>query len=165
MLQRLLIEGVSIRPLNTILEALADIGGSTSDAVTLTEAVRSRLSDWITASLQSDDGRVKVVDLEPELLAWLEARVAAREDGRFLQLEPGERERLKACLLQSMATEQAQNHTVALRVSSKLRAAVFTALGSDIFRVSVVAPKEMSRDAKIETIAILRLADVHYVAA
>ena len=164
-LQRLLMENVSIRPLNTILEGLADWATTISDPLSLTEAVRSRLTPWITASLQSADGVIRVIDLDPAALAWLEARVAAREEGRFLQLEISEREKIQSFFRQHVSHSGSPENPLAIRVSRTLRAALLPLLDPQTVDVAIVAPNEISQDAKIETIAILRMSDVHYVAA
>lgn len=168
-LQRLLLEGVSIRPLNTILEALADHQSLTHDPVALTEAVRGRLSPWITASLQSPEGNIKVIELEPELMAWLESRVTTREGHRYLQMEIADQQRLRSeverVLTQHNNRQSTLSVPVAMIVSKPLRAAFCTAPGTTFPGVSIVTGTEMSRDAKIETIAILRFDDVHYAAA
>ena len=164
-LQRLLMENVSIRPLNTILEGLADWATTISDPLSLTEAVRSRLTPWITASLQSADGVIRVIDLDPAALTWLEARVAAREEGRFLQLEISEREKIQSFFRQHASHAGSPENPLAIRVSRTLRAALLPLLDPQTVDVAIVAPNEISQDAKIETIAILRMSDVHYVAA
>ena len=164
-LQRLLMENVSIRPLNTILEGLADWATTISDPLSLTEAVRSRLTPWITASLQSADGVIRVIDLDPTAMAWLEARVAAREEGRFLQLEISEREKIQSFFRQHTSQSRSPENPLAIRVSRTLRAALLPLLDPQTVDVAIVAPNEISQDAKIETIAILRMSDVHYVAA
>jgi flagellar biosynthesis protein FlhA len=166
-LQRLLCEGVSIRPLNRILEALADhaSASASSDPVQLTEAVRTRLAPWITASLQTADGKVCVVDLEPELAAWLESRNTARQGVRTLQLDEGELCRLKARLGSILRSLRDPTVAVAVRVSSGLRPALAAALDPVSEGFSVVTASEISPAAKIETIAILGFTDVVYAAA
>ncbi|MCA9610515.1 MAG: FHIPEP family type III secretion protein, partial [Myxococcales bacterium] len=64
-LSRLLAEGVSIRDLRTILEALADHGKQIKGPGDLTELVRSRLARHITARFRGDDGRIAALILDP----------------------------------------------------------------------------------------------------
>ena len=166
-LQTLLAEGVSIRPLNTILESLADLGeySKQSDLVTMTESVRKRLAPWITSALQSADGVVHIIKPQPELEEWLESRLSFRDQTKILQLDVGEVEKLCNGLSRCLAARQGQGTPVAFLINPELRSAFFQLSGQAVPELSVVAPQEISRDAKIETIAILRLADVHYAAA
>lgn len=64
-LRNLLSEGVSIRDLRTILEALADHARDVKDPVELTELVRARLARHITSRFRGDDGRVAALVLDP----------------------------------------------------------------------------------------------------
>lgn len=63
----LLKEGISIRNLVTILETLADYAPMTKDIDMLTEFVRQALSRQITKMVQSDDGTVRVITIDPRL--------------------------------------------------------------------------------------------------
>ena len=64
-LQNLLREGVAIRDLVTIGEALADQAPVTRDTDLLTEFVRHRLAAQISESLPVRDGRLRVLALDP----------------------------------------------------------------------------------------------------
>ncbi|MCC6872818.1 MAG: flagellar biosynthesis protein FlhA [Sandaracinaceae bacterium] len=64
-LRRLLAEGVSIRDLRTVLEALADFGKQTKDPALLGELVRERLARHITARFKDESGRVPALVLDP----------------------------------------------------------------------------------------------------
>jgi flagellar biosynthesis protein FlhA len=88
-LRNLLQEGVSIRDLRTILEALADHAGTVKDPGELTEYVRQRLGRRITRASASETGELAAMVLapatedlfrgsgEPRLLARLTAELAA----------------------------------------------------------------------------------------
>jgi flagellar biosynthesis protein FlhA len=66
-LRNLLREGVSIRDLRTILEALADHAGQSKDPEILTERVRQRLAKQLTARVLGPDGKVHALILDPQL--------------------------------------------------------------------------------------------------
>ncbi len=66
-LRLLLVEGVPIRDLRTILEALADHGRTVKDPSQLVELVRERLSRHITARFRDTDGRIAALVLDPRL--------------------------------------------------------------------------------------------------
>jgi flagellar biosynthesis protein FlhA len=65
-LQRLLAEGISIRDLPTILEAMAEAIQVTKSSMLLTEHARSRLSRQISYSLIDKENQLNVVTLSPE---------------------------------------------------------------------------------------------------
>ncbi len=87
-LQHLLAEGVSIRDLATILEALADAASTTKDPLLLTEYVRQALGRAICRGLASADGVLKVFTLSPALEQLLADGLAESDQGRYLALEP-----------------------------------------------------------------------------
>ncbi|MDH5490393.1 MAG: flagellar biosynthesis protein FlhA [Myxococcales bacterium] len=64
-LRELLSEGVSIRDLRTILEALADNARVTKNIDELVERVRHRLARHITQKFRGDDGKVPALVLDP----------------------------------------------------------------------------------------------------
>jgi flagellar biosynthesis protein FlhA len=68
-LRGLLREGVSIRDLRSILEALADHASHSKDPGELIELVRERLAKHITARYRADDGAVYALVLDPDIEA------------------------------------------------------------------------------------------------
>ncbi|MGN6109516.1 MAG: flagellar biosynthesis protein FlhA [Kofleriaceae bacterium] len=64
-LRNLLSEGVSIRDIRTILEALADHAAATKNPDDLTEMVRQRLARRLTRSQLSGDGSLRPLVLDP----------------------------------------------------------------------------------------------------
>jgi len=87
-LRRLVEEGVTIRDLRTILEALAPIAHAEQDPVTLSEHVRSHLSRTITLALTSGSGRVAVYQLDPSLEETIRDAISRTPAGSFLVLAP-----------------------------------------------------------------------------
>jgi flagellar biosynthesis protein FlhA len=83
-LRNLLAEGVSIRDLRTILEALADHARDLKDPVELTELVRERLARHITARFKGDDGRVAALVLDPRAEERFRAGLDAASAQRML---------------------------------------------------------------------------------
>ncbi len=66
-LQRFLVEGISIRQLSTILETLGDEAPCPCGDVELTERVRHRLARSICAQYRDDRDRLHVITLDPAL--------------------------------------------------------------------------------------------------
>jgi flagellar biosynthesis protein FlhA len=66
-LRNLVKEGVSVRDLRTILEALGEVSSQTKDVEQLTELVRERMAAHITSRVKGPDGKVAVLTLDPKL--------------------------------------------------------------------------------------------------
>lgn len=86
-LANLLIEGVSIRNLVTILEALADHARSTRDINILTEHARQKLSRQLSKNY-FPFGQAKVVTLEQQLENMLMEAIDQNENGTYLSIDP-----------------------------------------------------------------------------
>ncbi len=164
-LQQLLSEGVSIKPLNTILEALADSCQPGVDTAAVCDLVRRRLAPWITDRLQDERGVVRVMQLDEELQLWLGGCATAEAGQRRLDVDPETVERLRQSIAGILQREPNHSRPTGLLVPGRLRGPLHNLLQLRNTRLLVVASEEISQDAKIETIAILGAADVRYVAA
>ncbi|CBE68793.1 MAG: flagellar biosynthesis protein FlhA [Candidatus Methylomirabilis oxygeniifera] len=87
-LQGLLMEGVSIRDLPTILEALADYVPYTKDPILLTEHARQALAKSICRSLMAPDGGLAVLTLGPSVEQTLAEAIIQNDQESYLALEP-----------------------------------------------------------------------------
>ncbi len=99
-LANLLGEGVSIRNLVSILEALADHARSTRDVNILTEYARQKLSRQLSKTY-FPFGQAKVVTLEQPLENMLMEAIDQNENGTFLAIDPMKTQGILA----SLATE------------------------------------------------------------
>ena len=86
-LRRLVDEGVSIRPLREILEALASHANTERDPVTLTELTRAALKRQITHA-HSEHGSLAVYLLDPEIEEAVRDAIQRSAAGSFLALAP-----------------------------------------------------------------------------
>lgn len=89
-LKNLLKEGVSVRDLMIILEALADQSTITKDPVMLTEAVRQRVGSTICRPYLSENGALDYVALSEEVEEVIMSGIQQDEQGeyQFLAIEP-----------------------------------------------------------------------------
>ncbi|HSA87442.1 MAG TPA: flagellar biosynthesis protein FlhA [Nitrospira sp.] len=87
-LGNLLKEGIPIRDLRSILEAISDQAANTKDAEVLTEYARQALARTITKQYQSPDGSLQVITLDPRLDRSLAEQAAALPPGAMLNLDP-----------------------------------------------------------------------------
>jgi len=87
-LNNLLKEGISIRDMVTILEALADYAPVTNDPDMLTEYVRQALSRAISKKFFSEH-KSGVITLDPKLEQIIMDSVQKTDTGSYITLEPG----------------------------------------------------------------------------
>ncbi|WHZ25260.1 MAG: Flagellar biosynthesis protein FlhA [Nitrospira sp.] len=87
-LGNLLKEGIPIRDLRSILEAISDQATNTKDAEVLTEYARQALARTITKQYQASDGSLQVITLDPRLDRSLAEQASALPPGATLNLDP-----------------------------------------------------------------------------
>lgn len=100
-LANLLVEGVSIRNLVAILEALADHARSTRDINILTEYVRQKLSRQLTKNY-FPFGQAKVVTLEQSLENMLMEAIDQNDSGTYLSIDPLKTQAILASLAEAV---------------------------------------------------------------
>jgi type III secretion protein V len=87
-MRRLVEEGVSIRDLRGILEALAQLPGQEKDPLALTEYVRSNLKRAMTHRLTAGTGNLEVVTLDPMIEDSIRRAITRTPAGSYLALAP-----------------------------------------------------------------------------
>ena len=87
-LRRLVEEGVGVRDLKTILEALSQVATADKDPLNLAEFVRSQLRRAITHQLTGGSPEIEVVLLEPGIEETIRGAIQRTAAGSFLTLAP-----------------------------------------------------------------------------
>ena len=87
-LQALLREGVSIRDLGAVLEAIGDKARLTRDPAMLAEYARQALGRTITAPFLDQEGTLHVIALDPTLEQSMAEALVQTADGEFLAMDP-----------------------------------------------------------------------------
>jgi flagellar biosynthesis protein FlhA len=87
-LQSLLREGVSIRDLGSVLEAIGDKARLTRDPAMLAEYARQALGRTITAPFLDHEGNLRVIALDPSLEQAMAEALVQTADGEFLAMDP-----------------------------------------------------------------------------
>ena len=146
-LQNLLREGVSVRNLGGILEALADALPQTKDPEALTERVRGALGREITRDLGT--GRIAVLTLDPEL----EVRLTEAAAGSVAAaLDPQALRNVKRSLQEGVALLGARGRSPVLLTTPAARP-VFRRLIERAFpQLRVVSSAELVGDVEVESV-------------
>jgi flagellar biosynthesis protein FlhA len=87
-LKNLVREGVSVRDMRTILDALAELAVTTKDPEQLSELVRERLAGQITTRFRGGDGTVTAMTLDPRSEAVLRGSLSEIAQGTGGALDP-----------------------------------------------------------------------------
>ncbi len=159
-LQHLLREGVPIRDLVTILEALADYAPRTRDVEALGEYARAALARTLTHRLSDPQGRLHVMVLEPALEAYLRERVEQTPQGVTLALEPSTARSLLQAMGQHAQGMSAKGFLPVLAVPAPLRLPVRKLLGADLPSLHVIAYHEIAPRTPIQVVAQIAAGEV-----
>jgi flagellar biosynthesis protein FlhA len=146
----LLREGVSVRDLRTILEAVADAAPRSRDTSWLVESARRRLSRQITARAQSADGVVRALALERATEETLRATLGASDGEPALAPDVEVARRLVASL-ESGATRLATSGSpVVLLAPPDLRRPLWEFASRFVPDILVVTARELVPGTSVE---------------
>ncbi len=154
-LQRLLGEGVPVRQLAAILEALGDHASHIGDPIELTECVRQRLGRTICARYRDDQRCLRVVTMDPELEDRVLAGIQHGERGMSIRLSP--QTVLHLCEMISREIDELvqAGHPPIVMVSPEIRAALKQITVAKLPRLVVLSYDEITTDTVVESFRIV----------
>jgi flagellar biosynthesis protein FlhA len=152
-LQNLVREGVSIRDLLSIVEALADYGMSIKDPDQLTEYVRSRMSRTIIKPYQASDGTLPIVTMAPNVEKAITDNLRETEHGAYLAMEPVLAQKIIQSIGQASETALATDGQPVLLASPTVRPHLAQLLTRFIPTLPVISQAEIPPDVKLTTLA------------
>lgn len=156
-LGNLLREGIPIRDLRSILEAIADHATGTKDPELLTEMARQSLSRTITRQHQAPDGTLPVITLDPRLDRSLNEQVAALPQGGTLNLDPGTSQRLLTALKQAAERVAARGQQPVVLCSPALRRHIRRLTDRILHTVPVLGLNEIDAMVQLQSLETIRL--------
>lgn len=157
-LQNLLREGVSIRDLPLILEALGEHGGRTKNAALLTEFVRKGLARSITDQLRAADGKVYVISLDPALEHGLVNSVSQTADSIQLSIGPDVVNRLSRQIAKAWKSAMEKGiEQLSLICDARVRPGLKNLLSRSVHQLTVVAYDEIVAGVSIEPVETVNM--------
>ena len=150
-LQNLLAEGIPIRDMRTIAEALAEAAPRTQDTGQLTAQVRVALGRMIVQRINGTDPQLEVVTLAPDLEQILLRSVQAGEAGGGI--EPSLAERVHRGLAEQAQKLEMAGKPAILLVSPPLRELLARFVRSSIQGLHVLSYNEVPDDKQLRIVA------------
>ncbi|WP_322783886.1 MULTISPECIES: flagellar biosynthesis protein FlhA [Marinomonas] len=159
-LQNLLIEGVPLRDMRTIAEAIMGVQPKTQDPMVLTAAVRTSLSRLIIQTLADGVEEIPVLTLEPQLEKMLmqtvqQSQQSGIKNEEALILEPQMAEQLQASLRQSAEQQEAMGNTPILIVSAPIRPMLARFMRYGMVNMSVLSYQEVPDHKRITVVGVI----------
>lgn len=155
-MRNLLQEGVSVRDVESILEALADAAERTKDPEILTEFVRQRLARHITRRIADEEGVVHVLALGADTQKAL-SECFSGEGGRpSLNLDEVKTARIVQSVKQATESWSGISELVVL-TPPLMRGPLRRILSLYLPRVTVVSPMEILPSTRLSTVEQIRM--------
>ncbi len=154
----LLREGISVRDLRTVLEAVADAAPRSKETPWLVEQARRRLARQITGRIAGPDGVVRALTLDRPLEEALRASLGASEGEAMLAPDMETARRVVASLEEHAARMATAGHGVVLLAPSDLRRPLYEFASRFVPELWVVTARELVPGTTVEPAGTLQLA-------
>lgn len=156
-LQNLVREGVSIRDMLTITEALCDYGPAIQDAGMLTEYVRARMGRTIVKNYMASDGSLPIVTLSGEIDEILTTSLRSSDQGGYLALEPGKAQQVIRAISTAQENTAGTDGQPVLLTAPQIRPHLAQLLLRFLPTMPVVSQAEIPADIRIQSLATVKL--------
>jgi flagellar biosynthesis protein FlhA len=154
-LQALLREGVSIRDLGAIVEAVGDRARVTRDPSLLAEYARQALARAIVAPHLDADSQLRVIVLDPVLEQEVSDAIAATADGEYLAMDPMRAQALLGGLNEQSEQALSRGFRPVLLCSSRVRRHLRRLCEQALPQMAVCAYNEIPAGVGVETMGVV----------
>ncbi len=154
-LQALLREGVSIRDLGAIVEAIGDRARVTRDPNLLAEYARQTLGRAIVGPHLDDDSRLRAIALDPAIEQEVADSITATADGEYLAMEPSRAQALVQALQQQSEQPLPGGNRPVLLCSSRIRRHLRRLVEQTVPQLPVCAYTEVAPGVTVETVGVV----------
>lgn len=155
-LKNLLREGIPVRDLPTILEAVLDNATRIKDIDLLTERAREALAPTITQTF-SQDGKLKVLVLDPELDEALSRSLVKTEDGVQITLDPKKALAMIHSLQEECAKLMDTGTQPVVLTSPSVRLYFRKLIERQVQNCAVISHSEVTALNKLESLGVIKV--------
>src|ERR687885_2034155 len=154
-LQALLREGVSIRDLGSIVEAIGDKARLTRDPAMLSEYARQALGRTITAPYLDAERRLRALSLDPALEQEVSDSITQTSDGEYLAMEPSRAQALVSALRDRVEAALARGGRPVMLCSARVRRHLRRLWEQRLPQLAVCSYNEIAPGVSVETVGVL----------
>ena len=154
-LQSLLREGISIRDLGVIIEAVGDKARLTRDPSLLAEYARQALGRSITAPHLGVDRRLRAIALDPQIEQEVSEAITQTSDGEYLAMEPSRAHALVAALKGQLDSGVSHSGRPVLLCSARVRRHLRRLCEQSLPQLPVCSYNEIVPGISVETIGVV----------
>jgi flagellar biosynthesis protein FlhA len=154
-LQSLLREGVSIRDLGVIVEAIGDKARLTRDPALLAEYARQALGRSITAPFIGADRKLRAIALDPMIEQEVSESITQTSDGEYLAMEPTRAQALVTALRDRSDGAAAAGARPVLLCSARVRRHLRRLCEQTLPNLAVCSYNEIVPGIRVETVGVV----------
>jgi flagellar biosynthesis protein FlhA len=154
-LQALLREGVSIRDLGVIVEAIGDKARLTRDPALLAEYARQALGRSITAPFIGADRKLRAIALDPMIEQEVSESITQTSDGEYLAMEPSRAQALVTALRDRADGAAASGARPVLLCSARVRRHLRRLCEQTLPTLAVCSYNEIVPGIRVETVGVV----------
>ncbi|MFA5487765.1 MAG: type III secretion system export apparatus subunit SctV [Candidimonas sp.] len=155
-LQRMVSEGISIRNLRTVLEALIEWGQKEKDTVLLTEYVRIALKRHISHKYSSGQNLLPAYLLAPVVEDTVRNAIRQTSAGSYLALDPSTGKTLLENIKKAVGP-LTQSQKPVLLTSMDIRRYVRKLIEQDLYELPVLSYQELTQEINVQPLARIEL--------
>jgi flagellar biosynthesis protein FlhA len=154
-LQLLLSEGVPIRDLGTIVEAIGDKARITRDTNLLSEYARQALGRAITAPHLDEELRLRAITLDPAIEQEVATSITQTADGEYLAMDPPRAQAIVSALRAQVEHASGRGVRPVLLCSARVRRHLRRLIAQAQPHLPVCSYNEIAPGINVETIGII----------
>src|SRR3954462_13544213 len=154
-LQALLREGISIRDLGVVVEAIGDKARLTRDPALLAEYARQALGRTIVAPYMDAEGTLRAIALDPALEQEVAESLVQTADGEFLAMDPSRAGALVTALRDRSDGASAQGARPVLLCSARVRRHLRRLCEQTLPNLAVCSYNEIVPGIRVETVGVV----------
>jgi flagellar biosynthesis protein FlhA len=154
-LQSLLSEGVPIRDLGTIVEAIGDKARTTRDTSLLSEYARQALGRAITAPHLDEQLRLQAITLDPAIEQEVSTSITQTTDGEYLAMDPPRAQAIVTALRAQVDHASALGARPVVLCSARIRRHLRRLIVQAQPHLAVCSYNEIAPGINVETIGVV----------
>jgi len=156
-LQNLVREGISIRDMLSITEALADYGPAVQEPAILTEYIRSRMGRTIVKGFLASDNSLPILTLANDIDTVLINSLRTTDQGGYLALEPAKAQQIIKAISTAQDAAIGTDGQPVLLTTPQVRPHLAQLLLRFLPTLPVISQAEIPADIRIQSLATVKL--------
>jgi flagellar biosynthesis protein FlhA len=159
-LQALLREGVSVRDLGAVVEAIGDKARLTRDVSMLAEYARQALGRTIVAPYLDAEGTLRAIALDPSFEQEIAEALVQTADGEFLAMDPIRAHALVDICAEQVEAALARGGRPVMLCSARVRRHLRRLWEQRLPQLAVCSYNEIAPGVSVETVGVLDAASI-----